>query len=121
MAKTIAELRKFNRERRAAQRAAARAAGVPSADRVHAAIAEATAFAMRAGGVNIGNDGQRHLQIDAAMVITTAVDILAKRGDHDLARSREAVAKALYPRPVHTWPGYVPSHAKAAPASDIGL
>jgi hypothetical protein len=114
MPRTIAELRKFNRERRAAQRAAAREAGIPPADRVAAAIAEATAFAMRSGGVNIGDDGEQHLQIDAATVITAAVDILTRRAGFDMKHSRAAVARIVAPRPEHVWPGYVPSHTKAA-------
>lgn len=121
MARTIAELRKFNRERRAAQRAAARAAGIPPADRVAAAIAEATSFAMRSGGVNIGSDGAQHLQIDAATLISAAVDILSKRAGFDAKHSRQAVARIVSPRPEHTWPGFIPSHTKSSPGADMGM
>ena len=110
MPKTIAEVRKFNRERRAKQRAAARAAGVPPPAQVHAALAEASAFAMRAG-VNIAG---RQLLIDSGMMMVTAVEILVHRAGYDVQRSREAVAKIMAPRPEHVWPGYVPSHINSA-------
>lgn len=112
MAKTIAEVRKFNRDRRAKQRAAARAAGVPAPAQVHAALAEAAAFVMRSG-VNIGENDAPRLYVDSGMLIKSAVDILARRGGYDLQRSREAVAKVVSPRPEHVWPGYVPSHTKS--------
>lgn len=124
MARTISELRKFHRERRAVQRAAARAAGVPPADRVTASIGEATAFAMRSGvkspGVNIEQAAGAHLWIDTGLVLVTAVDILVRRGGFDPARSREAVARIVSPRPEHLWPQYIPSHTKTIyPAADL--
>lgn len=117
MAKTIAEVRAFNRERRSRQRAAARAAGVPPPPQVHAALAEASAFAMRAG-VNI--EGRR-LLIDSGLMMTTAVEILVHRAGYDLQRSREAVARIVAPRPEHVWPNFVPSHTKTTLGAGIGM
>lgn len=109
MGKTLTELRKFNRDRRARQRAAARTAGVPPLAKVSSAIAEANSFAMRTG-VNIAG---RQIMIDSGLVMTTAVSILVDRWGYDRDRSAQAVAHLLHPRPEHTWPGYVPSHAKS--------
>lgn len=125
MARTIAELRKFNRERRAAQRAAARAAGIPPADRVTAAVGEATSFAMRSGvkrpGVNIEQDAGLHLWINTGLVITTAVAILVDRWGFDRRHSSLAVARIVAPRPEHLWPRYVPTHTKAPAGVGVEL
>lgn len=119
MAKSIAEIREFNRLRRARQRAAQRAAGVPSGAKVTAAIGEAVSFAMRAG-VNIGDGGRPQLLIDSGLVITTAVDILVRRHRCNRRRSSAAVASIVSPRPEHTWPSYVPTHAGSSPGAMAG-
>lgn len=111
MPRTIAEIRRIDRERKRAQRAANAAAGIPNSAQVHNAIAEALAFA-GASGVNIAaaKTGAEPT-ITMAAVLAAAHRILVDRLGFDAAASTAALLKALSPRPEHRWPSFMPSHA----------
>ena len=109
MAMTIQERRKRDRTKKAAQRAAARAAGVPPHHAVLKAIVEANAYAL--AGVNIGKgQGDRpDTIIDVVVIMRAAVAILTERAGFDRSASERAVATVLKRRPEHRAVGYVPS------------
>ncbi|MBJ3784514.1 hypothetical protein [Devosia sediminis] len=111
MPRTIAEIRRHDRERKRAQRAAAAAAGVPSSAQVSIAIVEALSFAA-ASGVNIETarvGGEP--AITMASILSAAHVVLVSRLGFDAAASTAALLKALAPRPEHRWPSFVPTHA----------
>ena len=111
MPRTIAEIRRHDRERKREQRAAAAAAGIPSSAQVHNAIAEALAFA-GSSGVNIETakaGGEPAITMSA--ILSAAHRILVDRLGFDGDASTAALLKALAPRPEHRWPSFVPSHA----------
>lgn len=116
MPRTIAEIRRTDRERKRARRAADAAAGIPSAAQVHNAIAEGLAFAA-ASGVNIeaARSGGKPA-ITMAAVLSAAHAVLVNRLGFDADASRAALLKILSPRPEHRWPSYVPSHAALSTA-----
>ena len=111
MPRTIAEIRRIDRERKRAQRAAAAAAGIPTSSQVNIAIAEAVSFAASAG-VNIAaaKTGTEPA-ITMASILSAARSILVDRLGFDATASTAALLKALAPRPEHRWPSFVPSHA----------
>lgn len=121
MPRTIAEIRKADRERKRQQRAAMAEAGVPTPAQVHNAITEALAFAS-ASGVNIKatRRGEQPL-IAVTSVLSAAHKILTLRLGLDASASTAALLKALAPRPEHRWPSYVPSHyAGLMPEAPVG-
>ena len=118
MPRTIADIRKFDRERKRLQRAAAAAAGIPSAPAVNAAIVEALAFAGSAGvNIEAAKTGAEP-SIGMSAVLSAAHKILVSRLGFDGAASTTALLKALSPRPEHRWPSYVPSHHIASTQID---
>ncbi|QYO78390.1 hypothetical protein [Devosia salina] len=111
MPRTIAEIRRHDRERKRAQRAAAAAAGIPNSAQVHNAIVEAVSYAASAG-VNIEaarSGGEPAITMSA--ILSAAHRVLVDRLGFDADASRAALLKALAPRPEHRWPSFVPSHA----------
>ncbi|MBE7732157.1 hypothetical protein [Devosia faecipullorum] len=122
MPRTIAEIRRHDRERKRQQRAAAAAAGIPNSAQVHNAIAEALAFAA-ASDVNIeaAKAGQQPA-IEVRHVLSAAHKILAVRLGFDGEASHKALLKALAPRPEHRWPSYIPSrYAGPMPLTDTPI
>ena len=111
MPRTIAEIRRTDRERKRQQRAAAAAAGIPTSSQEHNAITEALAFA-GASGVNIeAARAGAEPTITMAAILSAAHAVLVDRLGFDADASRAALLKALAPRPEHRWPSFVPSHA----------
>jgi hypothetical protein len=116
---SIAQRRRSDRDRKRRQRAAARAAGVPSSAAALNAIAEGVAF-LATSRVNIerARSGLTP-QVDLALVFTTAVQILTARHGCDKHHSEVAIKRLLAPRPEHRWPSHVPTHAvTATPAGE---
>ena len=110
MPRTIAELRRYDRERKRRQRAASAAAGVPSSSQVNIAIVEALAFAAASGvSIEAVKAGQQPA-IEVRQVLSAAHKILAMRLGCDGEASHKALLKALAPRPEHRWPSHIPSH-----------
>lgn len=108
MAMTPAERRKKERERKARQRAAARADGRPELAVVNTAIVEAVSFTL--AGVNIGlREGERATFVNSVQVGRVAIKILVTRLGFDLEHSKAMVMDALAPREEHRWPSHVPS------------
>jgi hypothetical protein len=111
MPRTIAEIRRIDRERKRQQRAAAAAAGIPTSSQVHNAITEALAFA-GSSGVNIETaKAGGEPAITMASILSAAHAVLVDRLGFDAEASTAALLKALSPRPEHRWSSYVPSHA----------
>lgn len=110
MPRTIAEIRRADRERKRRQRAAASAAGVPSAAQVNIALVEAMSF-MSSAGVNIeAAKAGAQPEIEVGQILSAAHKILVHRLGFDGEASTAALLKALAPRPEHRWPSFVPSH-----------
>jgi len=107
MAISIKERRTKERDRKAVQRAQAKAEGKPPIGHVRAALAEAINFV--ALGVNIGADGRA--MIDAGEVVLTARPILTRRLGYDDEQSRLAVTRAMRPRREHRLVGHYPTRA----------
>ena len=108
MAMTAAERRKRERERKALQRANARADGKPDAATVNFAIVEAVAFAL--AGVNIGlRAGEHASYVNCVQVGRVAIKILVLRCGFDLEHSKRLVMQQLAPREQHRWPSHLPS------------
>lgn len=116
MPRTIVEIRRHDRERKRAQRAAAAAAGVPSSAQVSIAIVEALSFAA-ASGVNIETARRGgEPAITMASILSAAHAVLVDRLGFDAPASTAALLKALAPRPEHRWPSFVPTHASLSTA-----
>lgn len=116
MVMSPAQRRRKERERKARQRAAARADGRPELAVVNAAIVESTAYAL--AGVNIGlREGERATFVNTVQVGRVAIKILVVRLGYNLEHSRSMMIEALGPRPEHRWPSYVPSWSHALPPS----
>lgn len=103
-----AERRRKERDRKRAQRAAARDAGRPDLSVVNSAIVEALAFTL--AGVNIGlREGERASFVNAVQIGRVAIKILVVRLGYNLEHSKQIVIEALDPRPEHRWPSHVPT------------
>ncbi|SDG84038.1 hypothetical protein [Pelagibacterium luteolum] len=107
MAKTLAERRRYDRDRKRRQRQARREAGVPSVSTLNAAIAEGLAFAMRSADRSQWGAGKQ--PVDLADIFQTAQRILVNRHRCNPDHVREALKRAASPRPEHGWPSYTQS------------
>lgn len=107
MAKTLAERRKYDRDRKRKQRAARRQAGIPSVSTLNAAIAEGVAFAMRSANRAAWGAGKQ--PVDLADIFQTAQRILVNRHRCNPDHVREALKRAAAPRQEHSWPSYTRS------------
>ena len=97
--KALAEKRKRERERKAVQRAAARAKGIPEAGHVSKAIVEATAYAMHMSHKSLWEPQSAWGPINAYLIIAVATDLLVDRGGYDRKVTKRAIVDALKPRP----------------------
>lgn len=102
MAKTLAERRRYDRDRKRRQRAAKKAAGIPPVSTLNAAIAEGLAYAMRAADRSSWVDGRQ--PVDLGDIVRTAQRILVRRHGFDAGHVKTALQNAARPRPEHGWP-----------------
>lgn len=109
----IAERRKKDRTRKAAQRAALREAKAPTPAAAMNAVAEAVAFCI--SGVNISDLRVGAAAISVEGIVRTARSILVERQGFDRELSIVAVRRLLRPRPEHRWPSHTPTHADPIP------
>lgn len=109
MAMTLQERRKRDRNKKAAQRAAWRAAGVPPHHAVLKAIVEANCWSIAGVNIDLASGERPRTQIDIVAIMRAAVAILSVRCGYDAAICEQAVSKALAARPEHRMANYVPS------------
>ncbi|GHA28337.1 hypothetical protein GCM10007989_25490 [Devosia pacifica] len=109
MPKTIAEHRRYDRERKRAERHAMRAAGIPPVSTLNGALVEAMAYALAKSDDPSQREGAPTLQLGD--VVTAAAAILVDRYGFDRRHVRDRLKQVLRPRPEHRWPSYVPSLA----------
>lgn len=109
MAMSLTERRKKDRERKAEQRAAAKAAGVPTPELTYHAITESLAFAMVHGDKRLWLRGTGWCPVNSAVVFAAAVDLLVDRFQCERDAAKAAVKKALAPRDSWRHGDYTPS------------
>lgn len=114
MARSVAEQRRYDRDRKRRRRAELRTLGQPPVSTLNAAFVEAMSFAMRVPLVDAGAlPGPGEIPtIDMGVVMTAASDILVERGGYDRTQVRDALKHAVRRRPEHSWLSYVPSHSR---------
>jgi hypothetical protein len=109
MAMSATERRIRDRERKAAQRAAAKAAGVPDPAVVYHAITEAFGFSMINADKRTWIKGEPWCPVNGTVVIAAAVDVLVDRCRCNRDAAMTAVKQALAPRDSWRYPDYTPS------------
>ncbi len=110
MAMSLAKRRKLDRERKAAHRESALAAGRPARiEQVYAAIVEANRFALANADKRIWIKGTTWSPVNMGTILQVATDILVFRHGHDAVGASAAVVAALAPQAAHKFSTYVPS------------
>lgn len=114
MAMSATERRIRDRERKRAQRAALRMAGVPEPATVYHSIVEALAFSMVNADRRTWIRGTSWCPVNASVVFAVAVDILVERCCCEKDAAKAAVKQALRHRSTWRLSDYTPS---ASPGS----
>jgi hypothetical protein len=109
MAMSATERRIRDRERKRAQRAALRTAGVPEPATVYHSIVEAMGFSMVNADRRTWIRGTSWCPVNASVVFAVAVDILVERCGCEKDAAKAAVKQALRHRSPWRLPDYVPS------------